>query len=87
MVKVEESGDYSFTPRMSTRYDDQNFDISSDGQKIGTFTQANATGGYQNWINGVPVRVHLTKGQHILRLTFNTNGENINWFAFHLLNN
>lgn len=79
-IYVEKEGMYSFTSRIAARYDNQNFDISLNGRKIGSITQKKATDGRQDWVNSDTLQLRLPKGLYILKLTFNTIGENINWF-------
>ncbi|GGL55061.1 glycoside hydrolase family 3 N-terminal domain-containing protein [Sporolactobacillus putidus] len=80
IIFVEKEGTYSFTPRISTRYDHQIFDIFLDGRKIGRSIQEKATGGCHNWKNGETIDLRLPEGRHTLKLTFHTTEEKINGF-------
>jgi beta-glucosidase-like glycosyl hydrolase len=84
-IKVQTGGDYTFTPRVAANVANAAFDIYVDNNKVGTVVQDQATGGWQNWVTGAPVQIHLPQGQHTLKLQVTQSGMNINWFELSLL--
>jgi len=83
-INVVKPGTYKFYPRVSANAVGASFDIYVDDEPVGSFTQTTATGGWQNWINGEPIKIKLPAGQHDLKLVFTKNGMRLNWFELRI---
>jgi hypothetical protein len=78
-VNVANTGLYNFQARVSSPNSAKTFHMEMDGQNVtGTISVPN-TGGWQTWATATVNNVSLTKGQHVMRVHFDTDGFNYNY--------
>lgn len=80
-VNVEETASYKTLYRVATASAGKKLYLECDGISLTKFVTMPNTGGWQNWITVESERFVLEKGNHIIRLVFDTNGININNFS------
>ena len=79
---VQTSGSYSVTARVASPNTGCQARLAVDGAAPSTIAVPN-TGSYSKFTN-VSVPVMLTAGEHVLTLTFDGDGQNMNWLQFDL---
>jgi hypothetical protein len=56
--------------------------IEFDGMDVSGPMTFVATGGWQNWTSVFARRISLTEGQHVMRISMDSGGFNVNWVSF-----
>jgi hypothetical protein len=77
-VNVEEDGLYLFQFRMALGADGGNLHVEIDGINVISSRHFSGTGGSQNWKTLNIYNAALTKGEHVMRIVFETGGINLN---------
>ena len=80
-VDVEE-GTYDIKARLASPNDNRTLGISLDGNELGTVDCPNASSGWQDWRTATLAGVALPAGRHVIRLTMQDDGFNINYLEF-----
>ena len=77
-----EGGAYDIKARMASPNDNRTLGISLDGNELGTVDCPNASSGWQDWRTATLAGVALPAGRHVIRLTMQDDGFNINYLEF-----
>jgi subtilisin family serine protease len=78
-VRVTTTGAYRITARLASAVaGTKTLALQVDGATVGTFSFSDASG-WQSWKDVVLTGVNLTAGNHVVRLTLNSNDCNINY--------
>jgi hypothetical protein len=80
-VNVQTTGTYAVDFRVSSPYNNTQFQLRNGSAVLATITVPNM-GGYQTWTTVTVTNINLTAGSQTLRIHAVTNGWNINWFKF-----
>jgi hypothetical protein len=86
-VNVATAGSYDLSLRLADTSTGGALHVEVDGVNVsGTLSVPN-TGGWQTWTTITKTGINLTAGQHIVKVSFDTNGSNgwvgnLNWFSF-----
>lgn len=78
-INVAADGDYNVKARVSSAVGGGTFKVLIDGTDLTGVESFADTGGWQNWITIIAPAKHLTAGQHILRLSMENAGLNVNY--------
>ncbi|MEN6517380.1 MAG: carbohydrate-binding protein [Methanospirillum sp.] len=79
-ANVTQAGNYTLTARTASPNSGRTMAFSVDGTQTATIAVPN-TGAYERFAT-VPVPVTLAAGTHVLKLTFQGDGQNLDWIAF-----
>ncbi|WMJ74652.1 immunoglobulin domain-containing protein [Cytophagaceae bacterium ABcell3] len=79
-VEVTAEGTYDFEFRVASNESDKNFSVELNGETIIETVDVPNTGGWQTWQTITINDVELPEGEHILRIRFNTDAINLNYF-------
>jgi len=78
-VNVANTGLYNFQSRVASPNSAKTFHIEMDGVNVTGTISVPTTNGWQTWQTVTVNNVSLTKGQHIMRVYFDTDGFNYNY--------
>lgn len=79
-VSVATAGNYNFTFRMASGVAGRIMSVRLDGNVIGTLTAPDGAGNWQVWADRTINNVAIGTGNHVVRVTFDTNDVNLNYF-------
>jgi xylan 1,4-beta-xylosidase len=84
-VDVLAAAPYNIDLRLAADGDSKTLHIEMDGQDISGPVSVPNTGGWQKWTTVTLNNINLTKGQHVMRISFDANYFNINYMKFYTL--
>ncbi len=88
-VNVPTPGTYSLDLRVAQQSAGGQMHVEVDGINVTGALNIPNTGGFQNWQTITATGINLTAGNHVVKISFDTNGSNgwvgnLNWFRFNL---
>ncbi|MEN6342660.1 MAG: carbohydrate-binding protein [Methanospirillum sp.] len=78
-VNVTQDGTYNLTARVASPNSGRTIAVSVDDAPLATIAVPN-TGAYERWTTTAPISVALAAGSHTLKLAFQGDGQNLDWF-------
>jgi O-glycosyl hydrolase len=81
-VNVQQTELYNIEVRVAAEGSGKSFHIEMDGQNVSGPISVPNTGGWQIWQTVAVPGVHLTAGEHLMRIVFDANYMNLNYVDF-----
>ncbi|NLP01070.1 MAG: carbohydrate-binding protein [Fibrobacter sp.] len=81
-INVAATGTYNIDLRVAVNGSGRSLKIEMDGVNITGNIELPNTGGWQTWTTVTKNDVELTAGEHVMRITFNTDYMNLNYVEF-----
>lgn len=78
-VRVAQAADFDLTLRLASAGSNKRVSLLVDGQSVGSLTAP--ASGWQAWQDRTISGVHLSQGQHTLRVVFETGGVNFDYLS------
>ena len=81
-VNVQASGVYKLNLRLASAAAGSTMHVELDGTNISGTVAVPNTGGWQTWTTVSVTTPSLALGQHVMRVSFDAGGPNLNWVSF-----